>query len=231
MYRLHITNKNYSSWSLRPWALLTERGIPFEERLSPMIEGFSEAFRAFSPSGKVPCLIDDGAVVWDSMGITEYLAERHEGVWPSAPAARAWARCAAAEMHSGFGTLREICTMNIGIRVRLTEVSPALARDVARLEDLWREGLTRFGGPFLAGSAFTAVDAFFAPVAFRIQTYGVQLSAPSAAYVKLLLDLPAMRRWEAAALQETWREPAHEAEAKRSGEWTADLRAVAPKAV
>jgi glutathione S-transferase len=206
--------------------LLTERGIPFEERLTPMIQnGNGETFRAFSPSGKVPCLVDEGTVVWDSMGITEYLAERHEGIWPADRAARAWARCAAAEMHSGFGTLREVCTMNVGIRVRLAEVSPALARDVTRLGDLWNEGLDRFGGPFLAGAAFSAVDAFFAPVAFRVRTYGVQLNEPAAAYSTRLLALPAMHAWEADALLEKWREPAHEAEARRSGELILDLRA------
>jgi len=187
--------------------------------------GGTANFRTFSPTGQVPCLLDGDTIVWDSLGITEYLAERHAGVWPDLAAARAWARCAAAEMHSGFGTLRELCTMNCGIRVRHDAVPAALARDIARLDELWTEGLTRFGGPFLAGKAFTAVDAFFCPVAFRIQTYGVKLGADRASYVARLLDLPSMRSWYRDALAETWRDPEHEDEARRAGTWVADLRA------
>src|SRR6185295_12474755 len=123
MYVLYVGNKNYSSWSLRPWVLLRECAIPFEERLVPFADGSSHAtYRSFSPTGKVPCLVDGGVVVWDSLGITEYLAERHAGVWPADPVARAWARCTAAEMHSGFGALRETCPMSCGIRVRLHSV-------------------------------------------------------------------------------------------------------------
>jgi glutathione S-transferase len=225
MYVLYITNKNYSSWSLRPWVLMQQLGIPFEERLVPMeSESSAEAFRTFSPTGKVPCLVDQSTVVWDSLGIVEYLAERNEGVWPRDPRARAWARCAAAEMHSGFGVLRDICTMNCGIRVRIDDAPPALGRDIRRLGDLWKEGLDRFGGPYLGGDAFTAVDAFFAPVAFRVQTYGLKLDDAAASYAARLLELPAMRRWEADALLETWREPGHEAEARRAGMWLEDRR-------
>jgi glutathione S-transferase len=227
VYVLFIANKNYSSWSLRPWVLLRELGLPFEERLV-VFQGLpGTAFHAFSPSGKVPCLHDGETVVWDSMGITEYLAERHEGVWPADPRARAWARCAAAEMHSGFGTLREICTMNCGLRVRLHNIPEALARDVARIDALWGEGLERFGGPFLAGATFGAVDAFFAPVAFRIQTYGLALSARSLQYAERLRALPSMRAWYEAGLAEPWREEAHEADARRAGTWLEDLRAKA----
>jgi glutathione S-transferase len=176
MYTLHVANKNYSSWSLRPWVLLSELGIPFEERLSPFLPGSGSSwadFRAFSPTGRVPCLHDGDEVVWDSLAIAEYLAERHAGVWPPDARARAWARCAAAEMHAGFATLRNDCTMNCGVRVRLHGVSASLQKDLARLGELWNEGLQRFGGPFLAGRSFGAVDAFYAPVAFRIQTYGL----------------------------------------------------------
>lgn len=228
MYELYIANKNYSSWSLRPWLLLRERGIAFKEHLVPFAPGTSSSwasFRAFSPTGKVPCLRDGDTVVWDSLAIAEYVAERDPGVWPVDPQARAWARCAAAEMHSGFPALRSVCTMNCGIRMRIDAPSEALRKDVARIEELWSEGLRRFGGPLLAGNAFTAVDAFYAPVAFRIQSYGLELGDAAMAYARRLLDLPAMREWYAAALAESWRDPAHEDEARRAGTWLQDLRA------
>jgi glutathione S-transferase len=225
MYELFITNKNYSSWSLRAWVLMRQLELPFRERLVALPEGsYWDTFHTFSPSGRVPCLHDGDTVVWDTLGIIEYLAERHEGVWPADPEARAWARCAAAEMHAGFGTLRERCTMSCGLRVRLRDLPPALARDLARLGELWNEGLARFGGPFLAGKGFSAVDAFFAPVAFRVQTYGLALDDTSAAYAQRLLALPAMRSWYADALAEPWREPGHEAEAEVAGTWLEDLR-------
>jgi glutathione S-transferase len=225
MYDLYIANKNYSSWSLRPWVLMRELRIKFNERLTPFREGTSwEAFRAFSPSGKVPCLVDEGLAVLDSLAVTEYLAERHAGVWPAERSARAWARCAAAEMHSGFGALRERCTMSCGIRVRLSDMPTVLRLDIERLDELWNEGFRRFGGPFLAGESFSAADAFFAPVAFRIQTYGLTLSEAASAYAQRLLALPSMRVWEQEALREPWREPGHEAEARATGTWVKDLR-------
>jgi len=222
MYDLYIGNKNYSSWSLRPWALLRELGIPFHEKL--VVFG-SDDFREFSPTGKVPCLVDGETTVWDSLSITEYLGERHPNVWPAEAAARAWARSAAAEMHSGFTALRDVCTMNCGIRVKLRNVSAALQRDLSRIEDLWSEGLGRFGGPFLTGTRFCAVDAFFAPVAFRIQTYEPPIAPETRRYAATLLSLPSLRDWYAAALTETWRDEPHEAEARGVGEWTADFRA------
>jgi glutathione S-transferase len=229
MYELYIANKNYSSWSLRPWLLLSELDIPFEETLVAFAPGTGSswsAFRAFSPNGKVPCLRDGDTVVWDSLAIAEYLAERHAGVWPSDSKARAWARCAAAEMHSGFGALRTYCAMNCGLRLRLPDDLPmALRADIARIDELWSEGLARFGGPFLAGGTFGAVDAFFAPVAFRIQTYGLFLGAAAADYAQRLRELPGMRRWYADALRETWRDPDHEEEVKRFGILLEDLRA------
>lgn len=224
MPTLYIANKNYSSWSLRPWVLLRELGIAFAERIHPF-DG--SAFTAFSPSGKVPCLADGDSTVWDSLAITEYLAEQHPGVWPADAQARAFARCAAAEMHSGFFALREQCGMNCGIRVKLNGVDPALHRDLARLEALWNDGLARFGGPFLAGAAFSAADAFYAPVAFRIQTYAPPLGAAARAYAQRLLDLPPMREWYADALKETWRHAGHEAEVSHWGTITEDLRATA----
>jgi glutathione S-transferase len=229
MLELFIANKNYSSWSLRPWVLLSELAIPFQERLVPFpASGETSSFFAFSPSGKVPCLVDAHVSVWDSLAIAEYLAERFPGVWPADPAARAWARSAAAEMHSGFSALREYCSMNCALRVRLHSMPPALQKDIVRIGELWRDGLARFGGPFLVGDKFTAADAFFAPVAFRVQTYGLALDAASQKYVARLLALPAMQSWYVAALAETWRETTHEEEVRRAGTVVADLR-VAPQ--
>ncbi len=228
MYTLHIGNKNYSSWSLRPWVLMKACGIPFNEvlhRFGP--ESASGSFKQFSPSAKVPCLVDGPTVVWDSLAITEYLAERHTNVWPRGSAARAWARCAAAEMHSSFTTLRGQHGMNIGVRVAANPRSPALLADIARIEQLWNEGLARFGGPFLAGDEFTAVDAFYAPVIFRFQTYGVPVQGAAAAYMTHMLAHPAMKDWESAALAEDFRDAPHDADLAAAGTVTADLRAPA----
>jgi glutathione S-transferase len=226
VYQLFIGNKNYSSWSLRPWALLRELAIPFDERLLPFgDETLWRPFRVLCAAAKVPCLVVGTQVVWESLAIVEYLAERHAGIWPEDAVARAWARSAAAEMHAGFGALRAVCSMNCGVRVRLHEIGPALLRDVGRLDNLWAEGLSRFGGPFLGGAAFSAVDAFYAPVAFRVQTYGLTLRPESAAYGERLLALPSMREWYAAALLETFRDEPHELELRRAGNVTLDLRA------
>jgi glutathione S-transferase len=226
MFDLYIGNKNYSSWSLRPWVLLRELDIPFREIVVPFGgAGNPDAFRAFSPSGKVPCLVDGDITVWDSLAITEYVAERHAGVWPAEAAARAWARCAAAEMHSGFQALRNTCGMNCGLRIRLHTIEVGLDRDLRRLEQLWADGLGRFGGPFLAGPRFSAADAFFAPVAFRIQTYDPPLATEARRYVSRLLALPSLQQWYTAALAETWRDEEHEQEVSAVGTWTQDLRA------
>lgn len=231
MYELYIANKNYSSWSLRPWALMRELDVPFVERLTPFREGSSyEEFRRFSPNGKVPCLVHDGWTVWDSLAIVEHLAERHAGVWPQDAKARSWARSAAAEMHSGFAELRRRCPMNVGLRLRLREKAPALLADIARVTELWSEGLERFGGPFLAGAAFCAVDAFFAPVAFRMQSYGLVFEGEAGRYAERLLALPSLRAWEAAALREPWREREHDAETLASGELLEDRRAAPDRA-
>lgn len=225
MYTLYIANKNYSSWSLRPWVLMRELGIAFKEELRPFSEGSSwDAFRTFSPSGKVPCLVDGEVAVWDSMAITEYLAEMCPQVWPAQRPARAWARSAAAEMHSGFGVLRDRCTMNCGLRVRLHDMPSSLQKDIARIDELWNEGLQRHGGPYLAGDAFTAVDAFFAPVAFRVQTYDLLLGESARAYAARLLSLASMQDWYNAALAEPWRERAHEEEVKHTGTVIEDFR-------
>jgi glutathione S-transferase len=227
VYELFIANKNHSSWSLRPWVLMKALKIPFEERLIPFGSPGEnrQAFLKFSPSGKVPCLKDGTTVVWDSLAIAEYLAERHNGVWPTDGAARAWARSAAAEMHSGFATLRSTCGMNCGVRVKMREISPALQADISRVSELWNDGLTKFGGPFLAGKGFTNVDAFFCPVAYRVQSYGLPLDPQSKAYVQTLLHVPAMQEWYDAALKETWRIERYEADALVAGEVTKDFRA------
>ncbi|HTU66436.1 MAG TPA: glutathione S-transferase family protein [Steroidobacteraceae bacterium] len=226
MVDLYIANKNYSSWSLRPWVLMRELDIPFVEKLVPFGGSANPgAFRGFSPTGKVPCLVDGAITVWDSLAITEYVGERHAGVWPAEATARAFARSAAAEMHSGFFGLRNTCTMNCGIRVALNAIDDALKRDLARLETLWADGLDRFGGPFLAGPRFCAVDAFFAPVAFRIQTYDPPLNDTARRYAAQLLALSPMQQWYAAALAETWRDEEHEVEARAAGTWRQDLRA------
>lgn len=225
MYSLYIANKNYSSWSLRPWILMQTLGIPFEERLVPFGRSANpHDFHTFSPSGKVPCLHDGAVVVWDSLAIVEYLAERHAGVWPGDPLARAFARSAAAEMHSGFAALRQVCGMSCGVRVRLHRIDAPLQRDLARLQQLWQEGLTRFGGPYLAGAAFSAADAFYAPVAFRIQSYRPPLGPAAEAYAERLLALPGMQSWYAAALAETWRDEEHDRETLAAGTVTEDLR-------
>jgi len=225
VYKLYIANKNYSSWSLRPWVLLKELSIEFEEKLIPFIEGSNwEPFRSFCPSGTVPCLQDGELTVWDSMGIIEYLAESYTTVWPKELKARTWARCAAAEMHSGFSTLRNECPMNCGLRIRLNDITPALQHDVDRIEELWQQGLDRYGGPFLAGGKFTAVDAFFAPVAFRMQTYDLLQSETAKDYVRTLLSLESIKSWQGEALVEPWFEKAHEQEAKDSGKVLKDFR-------
>ncbi|BBI60277.1 glutathione S-transferase [Vreelandella sulfidaeris] len=176
----------------------------------------------------MPCLVDkavgDGVAVWDSLAITEYLAEQHTNVWPTDKIARAWARSATAEMHSGFGALRDECSMNCGVRVELNSLSAKLKADLTRLDALWQQGLERFDGPFLAGEYFTAVDAFYAPVAFRVQTFNLPVSEHSQVYVERLLALPAMQAWYQAALEETWREPMHEDETLKNGTLSADYR-------
>ncbi len=224
-YTLVTANRNQSSWSLRPWVLMRALGIPFEDRIEPFLapENY-DAFRLFSPTGQVPVLIDGERTVWDSLGIALYLAERHDGVWPSDGDARAWAVCAAAEMHGGFAALRNERTMNVGVRVDPVPGSDALDRNVTRITELWAEGLGRFGGPWLAGAEFTAVDAFYAPVAFRVRTYGIDVGPQGLAWVERIIAHPAMREWGDAALGETWREAGHEAELAASGSITADFR-------
>ena len=176
MYTLYVGNKTYSSWSLRGWLAMRLSGAPFTEVMVALSsEGtLSPANLAFSPTARVPCLHDGATVVWDSLAIAEYLAERHPGMWPVDPVTRAWARSICAEMHSGFSALRNEMTMCIRERVDVRPWSPALAADVDRVTAIWNEGRRRFGveGPYLCG-ALSLADAFYAPVAFRFRTYGV----------------------------------------------------------
>jgi glutathione S-transferase len=224
-YTLITANRNYSSWSLRPWVLMTVLGIPFKDRLEPFATVSNhKAFRIFSPTGQVPVLLHGERTIYDSLGITLYLADRHAGVWPTDEAARAWAMCAVSEMHGGFSALRNDCTMNVGVRVKPKPMSDALHRDVQRIAELWTQGLDSFGGPFLTGEKFTAADAFFAPVAFRIRTYGLDVGRAGQEWVNHMLTLPPMLAWEKDALTESWREIGHEEELHACGEVIADYR-------
>jgi glutathione S-transferase len=221
---LITANRNYSSWSLRPWVLMKALIIPFEDRLEPFTKPDNyDDFRAFSPTGQVPLLIDGERRIADSLAITLYLAERHASVWPEEEEARVFTQGAVAEMHGGFGHLRNDCTMNVGVRVTPKPMSLGLQRNVARVREIFETGLARFGGPWLAGSAFSAVDAFYAPVAFRIRTYGLDVGAGQA-WVDHMLAHPAMLEWEQAALAEDWREVSHEEELAAAGVITADYR-------
>jgi glutathione S-transferase len=223
-YTLITANRNYSSWSLRPWVLMKALGIVFADRVEPFLAPSNYgAFRSFSPTGQVPVLRDGERTIWDSLGIVLYLAERHAGVWPADAEARAFAKSAVCEMHGGFAALRNRCTMNVGVRVAMAAPDEALARDVARVRELFEQGLARFGGRYLAGPAFTALDAFFAPVAFRVRTYGLDVGAGQA-WVDHILAHPAMREWETAALAEHWREAGHEEELAAAGTVIEDFR-------
>jgi glutathione S-transferase len=208
MSTLVIANKCYSSWSLRPWLLLKQAGIAFDEIVVPLGQPDTSArIREHSPAGRVPVLIDGAITVWDSLAITEYAAERWPDtqVWPGQREARALARSLAAEMHSGFQALRNACPMNLGKRFAAKDRGEAVARDVARIDGLWQDARARFGqgGPFLFG-AFSAADAMYAPVVTRFDTYSVAVSPASRTYMDAILGLPAFQAWRAAALQEPW---------------------------
>jgi glutathione S-transferase len=213
--QLVIGNKNYSSWSMRPWVLMRGLNLPFEEvKLSFNIgftgldSAFNQAMKRYSPVGKVPVLIDGDLQVWDSLAIAEYLAEvfPQAGVWPADRAARTRARTVCAEMHSGFGNLRSHCPMNIEAQLsevgaRVMQEHPGVAKDLARIDQLWSEALAASGGPFLFG-AFCNADAYFAPVALRVKTYALPLSHGAQAYAARLLAHPACAEWIVDALQE-----------------------------
>jgi len=203
MYTLYIGNKNYSSWSLRAWVLLKAARIPFrEQKILLSLPESSAQILAVSPNGRVPCLHVGEQRVWDTLAIAEFLAERQPGLWPAEEAARAWARCVTAEMHSGFATLRDQFPMDVRKRDKV-KPSSGTAADIARIIAIWQEGRERLGasGNFLCG-AFGIVDAFWCPVAFRFRSYGVALTGAAASYCEALLALPAMLEWEAAAVAE-----------------------------
>lgn len=211
MYQLYIANKNYSSWSMRPWLVLKAFNIPFEEiMLAFPAERDTGTFKrdvlSVNPNGKVPALVDDGLMLWDSLAICEYLAEQHpdRALWPKELKQRARARCIAAEMHSGFSGLRNACGMNI--RANLADVGKSLwqenaelRQDVARIEQIWSERPQQNG--FLCGE-FSIADAFYAPVVTRLMTYALPVSESTQQYMQTMLQHPAMKAWMGAAMQE-----------------------------
>ncbi|WP_377157981.1 glutathione S-transferase family protein [Roseateles sp. UC29_93] len=210
--QLIIGNKNYSSWSMRPWVLMKALGIDFQERIVRFDftpdSTFYREIGAVTPAGKVPVLVDDGLAVWDSLAIVEYLADRFpdKAVWPRDARQRARARCLCAEMHSGFGHLRSHCMMNIDadlttVGARLLQTEAGLRKDLARVVELWTDALTQSGGPFLFGE-FGAPDAFFAPVVMRVTRYGLPLPAPLTAYTNAVQAAPGVREWIADAMAE-----------------------------
>jgi glutathione S-transferase len=207
-FTLVIGNKNYSSWSMRPWLAMKVFGIPFEEILVPLYGAASRpALLSFSPAGKVPALLADGAPIWDSLAILEFLAERFpdRAIWPRDAAARALARSLACEMHSGFTTLRRDCPMNL--RRPWAAIDPGERRDgeLQRLDAALSDARVRHGagGAFLFGE-FSAADAMFAPVAARIDTYALPVSPALRDWISAVRALPAWREWEQAALAEPW---------------------------
>ena len=210
--QLVIGNKNYSSWSMRPWVLMRGLDIPFEEhKLSFLLGldgGFREAMLPISPAARVPVLIDGGLTVWDSLAIAEYLHERFptRGVWPAALAARTRARSVCAEMHAGFGGLRSACPMNIEaslpeIGAKVLAEQPAVRADLARLDAMWSEALRASGGPFLFG-AYSVADAYFAPVVGRMRTYALPMSPAVGEYIERVWASVGVADWVKGALDE-----------------------------
>jgi glutathione S-transferase len=205
---LLIGNKNYSSWSLRPWIAMKVAGIPFAEQVISLDAcDFKERVGRISATGKVPALSDGETQVWESLAILEYLAEKfpQAGLWPTQPGARAHARSIAAEMHAGFLPLRRHYPMNIWRPVRRREPTAEVGANIGRIEAMWTDCRTRFGrgGPFLFGG-FGAADAMYAPVVSRLHTYDVDVGPVARAYMEAVLGLPAWAEWCAAAVQEPW---------------------------
>jgi glutathione S-transferase len=208
---LVIANKNYSSWSMRPWMAMKIAGVPFEERVISMDDAaFKDEIRKLSPAGKVPILIDGGLRIWESLAIIEYVAEKFPDakLWPNDTAARAHARVVSAEMHAGFASLRRHCPMNMARPPKKRELTPDVQKDVGRIEAMWADCRARFGqgGPFLFG-AFCAADAMYAPVVSRFHTYGIDLAPEARAYMQAIMTLPAWIEWEKAARAEPWTLP------------------------
>ncbi len=198
---LVIGTKGWSSWSLRPWLALRQAGLSFDEVLIPLRRPeTAAAISRYSPSGKVPVLIEGDVRIWDSLAICEYAAELAPELWPADARARAVARSVSAEMHAGFMELRRLMSMDVTARLPAPEPTAALQAEIARILELWHDCRTRFGrsGPFLFG-AFSVADAMYAPVVTRFVTYGVELSPIARAYVESITALPAMRDWAAEA--------------------------------
>jgi glutathione S-transferase len=205
---LILANKNYSSWSFRPWLVMRYFNIPFDEIVIPLAQETShEHILRYAPSGKCPSLLDDGVLVWDSMAIIEYVAEAFPDhpIWPKASGARAQARSLAAEMHSGFAPLRKQAPMNMRRPVRRLDLSPEAAADVERLEWAFAAARQAFGegGRFLFGE-FSAADAMFAPIVNRLHVYDIPVSAPTRAYMDAVMNMAAWKDWSAAASAEPW---------------------------
>jgi glutathione S-transferase len=206
--KLIIGNKNYSSWSMRPWIAMKVAGIAFDETVISLNDpNFKPTLLALSPAGKVPTLVDGDVHVWESLAILEYLAEKFPdaNLWPADRKARAHARVIANEMHAGFLPLRRHYPMNIWRPVKTREPTAEVAANVKRIDEMWSHCRATFGrsGPFLFG-AFTAADAMYAPVVSRFHTYDVGVSDPARAYMDTIMALPAWSEWRAAALKETW---------------------------
>ena len=203
---LIIGNKNYSSWSFRPWIAMKVAGITFEERVISLNDSdFKRAIASVSKNGRVPAIDDDGVHVWESLAVLEYLAEKfpQAKLWPTDGRARAHARAIAAEMHAGFAALRGECPMNFWRPVKRRDLSADALADAARIDAMWSECLVRYGGPFLFG-AFGAVDAMYAPVVSRFYTYAVEVGKSSRVYMEAVMALPAWGEWKEAALKEPW---------------------------
>ena len=206
--KLVIGNKNYSSWSMRPWLALRANNIPFEEIFIPLYTGDADKQRIlnFTDSGKVPALIDGDLTVWDSLAIIEYLAERFPdaGLWPHDRARRAHARAISAEMHSGFLPLRNECGMNLRRPIGAIALSADARANVDRIQEIWSDCRERYGrqGPFLFG-AFGAADAMFAPVVHRFRIYAIEVVPPVQAYMETMTALPAFAQWTEEGLAET----------------------------
>jgi glutathione S-transferase len=201
---LFIANKTYSSWSFRPWLAMRMAGIEFNEELIPFSDGGTNpAFRAFSPTGKVPVLRAGDLVIWETLAILEYLAETHPTLWPADRSARARARAISSEMHAGFQALRNECPMNMRRPRRAIPISDAARADVARITDIWTSALAQSGGPFLYGE-FSAADAMFAPVVNRFDVYALTENAAVLAYMERMKALPPYQEWADASRQEPW---------------------------
>lgn len=203
---LHIGNKNYSSWSLRPWLAMTAAGVPFREVLIPFdFAAGNPRLKEVSPTGRVPVLHHGTIRVWESLAIIEYVAELFPGagLWPADPQKRALARSYSMEMLSGFRALRNACPMNIRRERRAIDLPDGVIADVTRIETIWREALDMSGGPFLFG-AFSAADAMFAPVANRLDVYELTADSGSLSYMNAVRSHPAFQSWTAAALREAW---------------------------